>query len=619
MYSSHHVSVFLMLFLAFIIMVVRVDGKQRTFELNISKGSWPMNCNEQQQGEQVMMINGQHPGPAIRATLNDDIHVVVRNHAEEPTTVHYHGILQIGTTESDGMPNITQREIQPGGEFHAHFRLIGQTGTFFYHAHVALQDDSVQGPFIVYPTEDAWPANVNGEELEKRDGNDDHGGSKLVDGPYHYDDERIVQLSEYWAQNPHDRLDYYLGAEYKGFIPADQYLINGHAGSASAPAPVSGKQKQQAACPGMSAVEVAHGKVYRVRVIGALSFATLGFSVAKHKMTIIEMDGTLIEPYETDYLEVSSGQRYSVLLEANQAPGSSFNMDVLPFWITNTTVSGRAILSYQGHSKEQDKNSRLDLAKNCPKEFALTTQHAASDSTKPQFPEPVNQWIFPSVKPLHEENLDFNAKPDRTIVLMPKEHLIGKKNTTRWLINGRHMPVHHTPLLEQLKQDFHSGHHERRSIMRRGMNATAMKLNKAGSWDGFDEDLETYPMRHGEVVDVVIHTTTLINHGICAGHPWHSHGFVHYPIAHGMGEYHHETDQDLRTYEHPVAKDTTFVYPGTTALASEAGIPCGWTKVRIYANNPGLWAFHCHITGHMLQGMMVIVEMATDQIKYLQQ
>ncbi|ORZ11513.1 Cupredoxin [Absidia repens] len=596
MHSADHVSVFFMLFLAFIVMVGRVDAKERTFELNITKGPWPMNCNnEQQQDDQVMMINGQHPGPPIRATLNDDIHVVVRNHGDEPTTVHYHGILQIGTVESDGMPNITQSEIQPGGEFHARFRLIGQSGTFFYHAHVALQDDSIQGPFIVYPTEDAWPPNVNGGELEKRN-NVEQEGLRLVDGPYRYDDERIVQLSEYWAENPHDRINYYLGAEYQGFIPADQYLINGHGGSASVSATKSGKHKRQSACTGMSAVEVAHGKVYRVRVIGALSFSTLGFSVAKHKMTIIEMDGTLIEPYETDYLEVSSGQRYSVLLEANQAPGSSYNMDVMPFWITNTTATGRGILTYQ----EQESESRLDVAENFPKDFALTTQQAATDATEFQFPEPVNQWIFQSVKPLEEEKLDFNAKPDRTIVLMPMEHLVGEMNTTRWLINGRHMPVHETPLLEQLKNDFHAGHNERTS-------------------DGFDEDLQTYPMKYGEVVDVVIHTTTLINHGICAGHPWHSHGFVHYPIAHGMGEYNHETDQDLRTYEHPVAKDTTFVYPGTTALAPEAGIPCGWTKVRVFANNPGLWAFHCHITGHMLQGMIVIIEMATDQIKYLQQ
>lgn len=127
----HHHYVFVSFLMLICLSLTMVEGKLRTFELNISKGPWAMDCNDQDSAEdQVMMINGQHPGPAIRATLNDDIHVVVRNHGNEPTTVHYHGILQIDTTESDGMPNITQHEIQPGGEFHHRFRLTGQTGKY---------------------------------------------------------------------------------------------------------------------------------------------------------------------------------------------------------------------------------------------------------------------------------------------------------------------------------------------------------------------------------------------------------------------------------------------------------------------------------------------------------
>lgn len=526
--------------------LVVVEGKLRTFELNISKGLWNPNCDSVG-GTEVMMVNGQYPGPPLRATTNDDIHVIVRNHGDEPTTIHYHGILQIGTTESDGMPNVTQAPILPGGEFHHRFRLIDQAGTFFYHAHSALQDDSVQGPFIIYPRDDAWPASSSDGETTKNGKDEDedqedeikletqdkkkkkdkkqkdshsleyHG--PVSDGPYHYDDERIIQLSEWWAQDPVDRLDYYLGDSYKGFIAADTYLINGRGPTLKSNNSNHKKERgDDSSCPGYAALDVSPGKTYRLRVIGALSFATVGFSIAKHTMTIIEMDGNLIQPFETDYLEVSSGQRYSVLLKTEQPAGTSYNMGVQAYWITNTTATGHAILNYLEEASTDKKKSkktvtRTDLVQNSPSLFARTSLHEATDPALPIFPPATNQWVFPEVTPLVDEGLDFDAPPDRTIVLMPKEHLVaGHGNRTRWMINDRPMPSWQVPIIDQLldRRNAQNGHTYK-------MNHTAMALNKAGTWDGYDDTLQTYPIQDKEVVDVVIHTTTLINHGICAG------------------------------------------------------------------------------------------------------
>ncbi|CAO3597015.1 unnamed protein product [Absidia cylindrospora] len=572
-----------MLLLAFFLLLsnilLLVQAKERTFELNVSMGEWSPDCRSEQK---VPLVNNQYPGPPLYATTNDTVHVIVRNHGQEPTTIHFHGILQIGTTEADGLPGVTQAPIPPGGEFHQRFQLINQAGTFFYHAHVGLQDDFIQGPLIVYPNDDAWP---------NADDGDDNQEKKITrDGPYQYDDERIVQLSEWWAQDAAQRLDYYMGSNYHGLIAADYYLINGRA-------PSQAMHSKDVDCKGYAAMEVTHGKTYRVRVIGALSFATVGFSLAKHRMTIIEVDGHMVKPYETDYLEVSSGQRYSVLVTMDQSPDHSYRMDVKPYWITNTTATGKAVLAYTKGSP--------------PQRLWPTRPQLASDHTKPIFRKEVNQWIIPELKPLDTPTttkLDFDLPPDRTIVLMPKEHLDPLTLTTRWLINGHALPDWSMPLLELLRQE--SFRHE--------LNATTVRLNKVESGDGYDDNLQTYPIQHKEVIDVVVHTTTLLNKGVCAAHPWHTHGFVHYPIAHGSGKYNPAKDKNLRTYSHPVAKDTTLIYPDKGNFHNQAGVPCGWTKLRIYADNPGLWGFHCHITGHMLQGMMVVVEMGTDRIKYLQ-
>ena len=36
--------------------------------------------------------------------------------------------------------------------------------------------------------------------------------------------------------------------------------------------------------------------------------------------------------------------------------------------------------------------------------------------------------------------------------------------------------------------------------------------------------------------------------------------------------------------------------------------PCGWTKIRLIADNPGLWLFHCHIGAHSFMGMTVLLK-----------
>jgi FtsP/CotA-like multicopper oxidase with cupredoxin domain len=54
------------------------------------------------------------PGPLIRVQPGDRVLMRVRNELPEATTVHWHGfILQV---EQDGVPELSQPPIPPGGE-----------------------------------------------------------------------------------------------------------------------------------------------------------------------------------------------------------------------------------------------------------------------------------------------------------------------------------------------------------------------------------------------------------------------------------------------------------------------------------------------------------------------
>ena len=73
------------------------------------------------------------PGPLIRAKVGDRLIVHFSNHLPVATTVHWHGIrLPI---EMDGVPGISQPEVQPGQTFTYDF-VLPDAGLFWYHPHV---------------------------------------------------------------------------------------------------------------------------------------------------------------------------------------------------------------------------------------------------------------------------------------------------------------------------------------------------------------------------------------------------------------------------------------------------------------------------------------------------
>ncbi|KAG0035562.1 hypothetical protein BGZ82_005230 [Podila clonocystis] len=82
----------------------------------------------------VIGINGQFPPPAINVTLNDTLVINVINQIDEPTSLHAHGLFQVGNNQMDGPSMVTQCPIPPGASFTYNIP-ITQTGTYWIHGH----------------------------------------------------------------------------------------------------------------------------------------------------------------------------------------------------------------------------------------------------------------------------------------------------------------------------------------------------------------------------------------------------------------------------------------------------------------------------------------------------
>lgn len=101
----------------------------------------------------VWGYNQQVPGPLIRLKVGDKVKFVVKNELPQETTVHWHG-LAVPNSE-DGVPDITQKPIPPGGSHTYAFKVTPQmVGTHLYHTHFNdsfQMDMGLHGILIVDP------------------------------------------------------------------------------------------------------------------------------------------------------------------------------------------------------------------------------------------------------------------------------------------------------------------------------------------------------------------------------------------------------------------------------------------------------------------------------------
>ncbi len=85
------------------------------------------------------VFNQSYPGPWIEACWGDELEITVKNNLPcNGTTIHWHGLRQLQSTEMDGVNGITQCPIAPGDTFTYRFRAL-QYGSSWYHSHYSLQ------------------------------------------------------------------------------------------------------------------------------------------------------------------------------------------------------------------------------------------------------------------------------------------------------------------------------------------------------------------------------------------------------------------------------------------------------------------------------------------------
>ncbi len=93
------------------------------------------------------VVNGSLPGPLLRLREGDEARIRVANTLRHDTSIHWHGVIL--PANMDGVPGLSFDGIAPGASWLYRFPLQ-QSGTYWYHAHSAFQEQTgLYGPMII--------------------------------------------------------------------------------------------------------------------------------------------------------------------------------------------------------------------------------------------------------------------------------------------------------------------------------------------------------------------------------------------------------------------------------------------------------------------------------------
>ena len=591
----------------------------------------------------IIAINGQMPGPTIIAHEGQMLNITVFNELKnvEGISIHWHGMQQRGTQESDGVAYITQRPITALQNRVYKFRAF-PAGTHWYHAHSGAQrTDGMYGALIV---KDEILGNIYDQDLP------DKHTLLLMDWQRDASIDLFYSAGtglRYWKMSEDNDPPYVVynstkGPDFTGVgpIPFWSAIINDKGRHFNETGQTNIRPTS------LNYFNVTRGNRYRFRLIGTQALYPFRFSIEGHKLTVIATDGNPIKPIENvNYVIINTGERYDVVVHANNSDLNktfwiwSESLEVASF--TNNEVfynpigthRGEAILHYDDVSSPEIKEisetwectpSSKCRAVNCPFSQYGNIMNCINANN---FESTSNHEIPAAI-----------YSPDSTIFTSFGFH--GERTTGAASVDGVNFRFPANPPLTEYKQFQSSGD----MCPRRGCNVNESHCACTQVFDITDQP-------HGSVVELVITNRDVENGASGASHPVHLHGHYFYVVEIGYpvyntsnGQYESSNDEiecfnnsnnsSCQSQFTTVEGSDGFVQEirwktmNESARVTQNGtqfprkdtviVPYGgYTVVRFMVNNPGWWFFHCHIEVHQLEGMAAVFkELVTDSGMY---
>jgi len=543
----------------------------------------------------AITINGTVPGPILRFREGEVATLRVTNRLDEDTSIHWHGILV--PSEMDGVPGVSFPGIRPGETFTYRFP-VRQNGTYWYHSHSSMQEQlGMYAPLVMEPNRP---------------------------DPVAYDREFFIVLSDWTFRDPHRVLavmkkesgffnfrqrtlgDFFREAKANGFRktweertmwgrmrmnPTDildvtgfeyTYLVNGLPPDAN-----------------WTAV-FRPGERVRLRFINS-SFATFfNVRIPGLPMTVVSADGQNVQPVTVEEFQIGDAETYDVIVQPKASEAYTIFAESLDrSGYGRGTLAPRAGMSAPVPAlRERPLRSMVDMGMDMGSMDMPGMEHGGMAMEKPK-PKPMPGMEHGGMameKPKPMPGMDHGG--------MKMDSMRGMQSP----VNGKHGPDTHGPGNQMVamvqrnrlgERGIGLEHVEHRVLVYTDLKALEpssdprppereIEVHLTGNMEAFiwgmdgkkfSESGEQWKVRVGERVRMTMVNDTMMEH------PMHLHG-VFMELVNGAD------------VAHQPRKHTIIVKPAERL------------SYDFTYDEPGNFAFHCHIIFHMEMGMFRFVNVS---------
>jgi CopA family copper-resistance protein len=490
-------------------------------------------------------VNGTVPGPLIRLREGQDVRLAVTNHLDVDSSIHWHGLLL--PFQMDGVPGLSFPGIRPHETFTYSFP-VRQSGTYWYHSHSGGQEGTgLIGPLVIDP----------------------RGGERVP-----ADREMIVMLSDWSFMSPPDILrklkavpDYFNYQQQTWFESpsgkpmriADRLRWGRMRMSPSDIADVTGATYTylvNGQGPDANWTGLFHpGERVRLRVINASAMTIFNLRIPGLPLTVVAADGSDVKPVETDEIQIGVAETYDLIVTPGDRAYTLFAESIDRSGYARGTLAPRPGMT-----------APVPMLRKTPllsmKDMGMGAMHGMHD-----------------MQGMDHGSMDMRDGANAPgVELTPGVDMIAPMPVDRTGDRGLGLDdVDHRVLVytdleaPEPRSDITP---PTREIV---VHLTGNMERYMWSFDGrrFSEIVEPIRLARDERVRFKLVNETMMTH------PIHLHGFL-FDLVNGKG------DRLPR-------KHTVNVMPG------------GFVAFDLTADEPGDWAFHCHLLLHMMSGMFNVV------------
>ncbi|GGD60867.1 copper resistance system multicopper oxidase [Croceicoccus mobilis] len=253
----------------------------------------------------AVTVNGTLPGPLLRLTEGQNLVVDLLNNSSMATSIHWHGLLV--PFQMDGVPGVSMAAVEPGESFRYEFP-IRQAGTYWWHAHTLQEPMGHYGPIIIDPA----------------------GGD-----PHRVDRDYVVMLTDWSPLDPHALIKKLKVGEapfnFQKTTATDDYPLSGADRRMWAKMRMMPTDISDVSAPLYSYLINGHGpkddlrfafnpgERVRLRFINGSAMTFFNVRIPGLAMHVVAADGQDVRPVEVDEFQIGNAETYDVIVEPTGA------------------------------------------------------------------------------------------------------------------------------------------------------------------------------------------------------------------------------------------------------------------------------------------------------------